>query len=175
MLELQELYELEDILRNELEDRLTEILTRLNRTGQLDQFLQLCGLENLLNCESDYNVHKNGRIIVIGQSDVKADVLLSVANKLGIEKNRVELYLNYNDAKKYDFKKIQWNPTYSAILVGPMGHSGSSKGDHSSVIAAIETAQGYPPIIRLGTNSLKISKSNFKSTLQDLLNAGVII
>ena len=174
MLGIEELLELEDSLRIELNDNLTGILTNLNRTDQLDMFLSLIGMEHLLAKDDGYQVYKSGKIVVIGQSDVKAEVLLSIGKKLGIEKERFELYLDYEDAKHFNFKKIQWQPSYSAVLVGPMPHSGISKGDFGSIISAIECGEGYPPVIRLGKNGLKITKSDFKEKLQYLIQNGKV-
>ena len=53
-------------------------------------------------------MYKKGKIVVIGQSDVKPEVLLSIAKQLGLDKKRLELYLEYEDAKKFNFQKMQW-------------------------------------------------------------------
>lgn len=174
MLSIEELLELEELIKSELEDNLTGILTKLNRLDRLEEFLALLGLEALLEKDSGYQVYKNGKILVIGQSDVKVDVLRAVARDLGIEKNRLEFYLDYEDAKTFNFKKIQWQPTYSLIMVGPMGHSGKEKGDFGSVISALESQDGYPPVIKLGTDHLKITKTDFRSKLQELMALGKI-
>lgn len=92
---------------------------------------------------------------MIGRSDVKAEVLLSIAKSLGLSKDRFELYLDYEDGKTFDFEKAHWKPQYALIMVGPMPHSGASKGDSGSVIAKIESTEGYPPVVRLGANGLK--------------------
>lgn len=175
MLSVEELFELEELIKPEIEDNLTGILAKLNRMEQLDDFLNLIGLENVLEQESGYQVHKNGKIIVIGQSDVKVDVLRAVARDLGIEKHRLEFYLDYEDAKTFNFRKLQWQPTYSLIMVGPMGHSGKAKGEFGSVISALENQDGYPPIVKLGSDHLKITKSDFKNKLQEVINAGKIV
>ena len=174
MLGTEELFELEEELREEIDEKLTGILCRLNRTGQLEDFLKMVECDHLLKSENKYRVYKNGKIVVLGQSDVRADVLLISANKLGIAKDRLELYLDYEDGKKFDIKKLEYNPKYSAVLVGPMGHSGVGKGDYGSVISAMEQKEGYPPVIKLGGDSLKITKSNFKKTLLELLNNNII-
>ena len=172
MLDAEEILELEDKIR---EVNWTEILTRLNRSEQLENFLDYVGLKHLLGEEPRYEVFKNGKIIVIGQSDVKGEVLLSIAKNLGIEKGRLELYLEYEDAKKFDFRKIRWQPKYSLVMVGPMPHSGSGKGAYSSMIASLESESGYPPVVRLGSNGLKITKSDFRKRLQEELSAQIIV
>lgn len=71
MLGIEELAELEEKLKDELFENLTEILTRLNRTGQLESLLTLLGMSSLLGSEAPYQVHVTGKILVIGQADVK--------------------------------------------------------------------------------------------------------
>lgn len=171
MLSVEELCELEEDIREELDDYLTAAIANLNRSGQLEDLLHLLGMEHLLKKENAYEVYKTGKIVVIGQSEVKAEVLLGIAKKLGLAKDRFELHLDYYDAKDFNFKKMQWQPSYSLIMVGPMPHSGSGKGDYGSVISAIETEEGFPPVVRLGTNDLKITKSDFKSKLEEMIQA----
>lgn len=174
MLDYVELSELEDSIKKELDDHLTAALSKMNRYGQLEEFLQLLGMEYLLKREAGYEVHKSGKIVVIGQSDVKSDVLLAIAKQLELDKDRFELYLNYKDAKTFDFHNMQWDPKYSVLMVGPMPHSGSSKGDHRSIISALESEEGYPPVVRLGSNGLKITKSDFKTKLIEMIKKRII-
>lgn len=108
-----------------------------------------------------YTYFNNGTIVVLGESNVSEGVLLAIVRGLGFDKRRFEFHLSYDSTKKFDERKMQWNSAYSLVLVGPMPHIGASKGDSNSIISALETTEGYPPIIRLGTNSLKISKSDF--------------
>ena len=176
MLNVEELFELEDNIKEELDDHLTAALSRMNRSGQLEEFLRLLGMEHLLQKESGYEVYKTGKIVVIGQSDVKAKELLSIANKLGLDKSRFELHLDYEDAKNYNFRKLPdalafFNGKYSLLMVGPMPHSGSGKGDYSSIISALEAEDGYPPVVRLGSNGLKITKSDFRAKLEEMIEA----
>ena len=171
MLNVEELFDLEEELKEELVQHLTEILVKLNRTGRLHDLLDLLEMESLLNPNIGYQPYKAGKIIVIGQSDVKEEALLSIAASLGINKNRFEFYLEYMDAVKFNFHKMQWQPSYSVILVGPMPHSGVSKGNFGSIISALENEEGYPPVVRLGCSGLKITKSDFRTKLQDLIDS----
>ena len=127
MLDVEELLELEDNIRKELDDHLPAALSMLNRTGELETFLKMLGMEDLLQSKPLYQVYKTGKIIVIGRSDVKAEVLLSIAKSLGLSKDRFELYLDYEDGKTFDFEKAHWKPQYALIMVGPMPHSGVSR------------------------------------------------
>lgn len=167
MFDVDELMNLEEKLRFILDERMEEILVRLNREGRLEELFDLLGLSELIGREN--NAHtKNGKIVIIGQSEVGEDKLIAIAKNMGIERNRLEFWLDYDDAKTFDFRKTQWSPEYTAILVGPMPHSGTSKGDYSSVISALEQQDGYPPVIRMGNNGLKITKTSFRSTLETL-------
>ena len=165
MLDVEELLELEDNIRKELDDHLPAALSMLNRTGELEAFLKMLGMEDLLQSKPLYQVYKTGKIIVIGRSDVKAEVLLSIAKSLGLSKERFELHLDYEDGKTFDFEK-----TYALIMVGPMPHSGTGKGDSGSIIAKIESTEGYPPVVRLGTNGLKITKTDFRNKLKEMID-----
>lgn len=61
MLSVEELMELEDSIREELNENLTAALTRMNRSGDLEVFLQLLGMEHLIRQGSGYKVLKMGR------------------------------------------------------------------------------------------------------------------
>lgn len=173
MFDVDELMELEEKLHFILDERLEEILMRLNHTGRLEELIDLLGLSELIGREN--NAHpKEGKIVIIGQSEVGEDKLIAIAKNYGIEKSRLEFCLDYYDAKNYDFRKTQWSPEYTAILVGPMPHSGASKGDYGSVISALEQQDGYPPVIRMGSNGLKITKTSFRSTLETLIKERLI-
>ena len=175
MLGIDEMITLEDVLRVEFEDHMTEILIRLNRNGDLDAFLDMIGMKHLIAEEPKYVVFKNAKIVVIGQSSVEADKLLLTAKKLGISPNRLEMHLDYEDGKTINLEKYRYNVNYSAIIFGPVPHSGISKGDYGSVISAAEHEPGYPPVIRLGDDNLRITKSVFKDVIRDMLAREIII
>ena len=174
MLDVYELMNLEDELRPELEEKLGFILSRLNREDRLEAFLALIGLADLLHVSTGYEVQTNGKIIIIGQSEISANVVLAVAERFGVNKKRMELHLEYEDAVKFDFRKTQYDPTYSLIMVGPMPHSAKSKEGYGSVISAIENKEGYPPVVRLGSNGLKITKSDLKAKFAECIDKGLI-
>ena len=87
MLELNELLELEEVIRDVLNDDLERILIELNRTGELETFLSLHGMHDYLGTEDEGKCNRDGKIIVIGQSEVGKDKLAAVAKKMGIAKD----------------------------------------------------------------------------------------
>lgn len=178
MLTINELMDLEDNLRVALEDNLTGILANLNRQEKLGELFSLLGLSSLLNvaAESNGTFLKNGRIVVIGASEVPERHLMGVAKSLGIDKDRFEFYLDYEDGKKFEYSKLYYQSNYSLVMVGPMPHSSTGKGDYSSAIAAMEATEGYPPVMRIEISGLRaISKSAFRMKLQEALDLGVIV
>ena len=56
-----------------------------------------------------------------------------------------------------------------------MLHSGHGKGDSRSIISEIEKKAGYPRVERLMSgHDLKITKTNFREKLNQLLEEGYI-
>lgn len=168
------LSEIEDSLKKVFDDELLQIISMLNRKNQLEEFLKMIGHQDLIPGKQIFQATKQGKIIVVGASDVKQNHLEGVVKEVGLDKNRFEFYLEYEDGIDRKVKSWQYNFNISAILVGPMPHSGEAKGDYGSVISALEQEDGYPPVFRLGNNGLNISKSNFKEKLLDLLDTNII-
>ena len=176
MLNTNELFELEDSLKEVFDSDLTAILTKLNRTNRLHELLELLGLESLYpgySCR--FSNYGTGKIVVVGASHVKELHLFKEAEALGISRERFEFHLDYNEASRFDYKKMQYRPEYTLVMFGPVHHSGHEKGDYSSVITAIENTDGYPPVVRLGENELKITKTGFRNALSKCIEEGIVI
>ena len=170
VLAIEELSALEDEIMSVLPDRITAILSKLNRSGRLEELLELLGMEDLLEQEQDFYSYKEGKIVVVGGTDVKEEVLLSIAKNLGIDKSRFEFCLDYKQIQKFDFRRMQYAPQYRIILFGPTPHSGHGKGDSGSIIAELEKSPAYPRVERLVSGSeLKITKSNLREMLERLI------
>lgn len=173
MLDVYQLSEIEPSIREELNNRLEEILTELNRKEQLENFLELIGLKNLIQAENTLDVFQTGKIIVLGATEVKEDKLLGVAKELGIDKDRFEMHLTYDVGNC--LKNLEYNYRIAAIMVGPLPHSGIGKDSYGSMISSMEKQRDkYAPVIRLGQNELKITKSDFKVKLQEMIAKGII-
>lgn len=71
-----------------------------------------------------------------------------------------------NEFKTFNFNRFQYDTSVRLIFVGPIPHSTKDKGEYSSVIARMEEEEGFPKIVRLGTEgSLKITKTNLKDAI----------
>lgn len=171
MVGTEELFQLEEIVRDQLKDSLETILIKLNRTGQLDLFLSLIGLSSLEENKTT-GIKSTDRILVIGQSSVPVKQLRGIIAEFGFTKEQFDFKLEYEDAKGYDFAQLRYSPKYTCVLVGPMPHSCKSKGNYSSVIGALENTDGYPPVYRIGNTGLKITKSAFRACLSEFTNYG---
>lgn len=154
----------------ELDDILDEIRKKVilaNQMDELDGMLIKLGITEEEPVNTDR--FKYGKIAVIGGSNVSESVLIGIGKALGISKNRFE-FCDFESSQKYNYRKMLDNLEYSAVLFGAVPHSANDKGNSSSIIVEIETRVGYPPVRRLiSGNELKITKSNFKNALQELL------
>lgn len=113
---------------------------------------------------------KTEKIVVIGASEVKENVLSGIVKTLGLEKDRFEFCLDYDKVKTYQYNKLRYNPDYRLVLFGPVPHSSTGKNDNSSVIAEMQNHEGYPRVeVLSGNNAVKITKSNFRKTLSQLV------
>ena len=167
VLAIEELSALEDEIMSVLPDRIT--------SGRLEELLELLGMEDLLKQEQDFYSYKEGKIVVVGGTNVKEEVLLSIAKNLGIDKSRFEFCLDYKQIQKFDFRRMQYAPQYRIVLFGPTPHSGHGKGDSGSIIAELEKSSAYPRVERLISGSeLKITKSNFRKMLERLIEEDYI-
>ncbi len=163
---------------DEIEELLDEIrlrVLRANRTDTLDQLLESMGMHDLVEPQSQLG-NRDGKIVVLGASDVDETHLLITAGKLGIDKSRFEFCLDYDSMQRYNFRKLQQSEKYRVLLVGPMPHSTRGQADSSSAIADMEKHPDmYPRIVRLNAgNALKITKSGFKEALERLLRENFI-
>lgn len=162
---------------DEIEEILDEIQKRVtfaNRTDELDALLKAWGLTEFLPSEEE-DRYKSGKIVVIGGSDVDERILFGICKNYGIGKDRLEFCLDYDRAQTYNYRKLRYNQAYSVVIFGAVPHSATGKCDSGSVVAELESQSGYPPVKRLVAGSeLKITKSNFKNAIKELLDSNII-
>lgn len=165
------------ISHNEFYEVLTQAAFQLQRNlkdaydnDYLEGYLSEIGMSDLLPSkeESFYETFPDGKIVIIGDSSVKTNDIYGIFNSYGLSKDRVELVLDYNEAEKYQYKKMHYNPNYRLVLFGPVPHSTKGNSGASSILSKMENEEGYPKVVRLtsGHNKLKITKTNLKKALQ---------
>ena len=161
---------------NEFDDMLEEItyrFARANVDGTLPELLERLGWSSLLPGGADpLLTFPNGKILVIGGQSVGIDKLRMTANKVGLDIGRFEFLLDYEKAQTYNYGDLAYNSKYRVILMGQVPHSTTGTAHSGSVLAELENhPDKYPRVVALRTETgeLKITKSNFRKTLEMLM------
>lgn len=149
-------------LYNAILSILPDRLNSLNEQGKINDLIALLGMDGRIG-----DTHKE-KIAVLGQASISINEIYRVAAEMGIQKEQLELCLEYKKAAAYNIEKLK-NNKYNAVLVGPMPHSGAGKGNYSSIITAMENTAGFPPVFRVGSNGMKITKSSLKKALRQVI------
>lgn len=165
--------DIEDLLED-LYEKIKEKVFLANRMDELDELLEKWGFPEYTIAQEKIEHYTSGKIVVIGASAISDEAMKSIIKENGISSDRLE-YCGYRQAQKFNYGKLRYSSTYSVVLFGATPHSATGKGDANSIISHLEKSKGYPPIRRLTAGwELKITKSNFKSTIVSLLNERII-
>ena len=115
----------------------------------------------------------NRKILVIGGSEVKENVLRGIAkNDFLFAKRDLEYVLDYEKIKNHTDRIKPYSSVYSGIIVGPCPHKTGGIGDYTSFVSKLANEEGYPFTIeaRDAGGSLKISKESFRKALKRMVN-----
>lgn len=167
MAEILGLDELEPIIKD-ITVQIQNQIFHYNRLGQLEEYLEQLPIDYKLQSKTVRN--KKGKILVIGQSDVRKKDMRGIISSLAYSTERFELVINYEEIEQYSFKKLEYNDRYDYIMVGPVPHKVRGLEKESGIIEQIENNPDiYPPLIRILNLSgeLKITKSGFKQALKE--------
>ncbi|WP_368645340.1 hypothetical protein AB4027_10810 [Alkalibacterium putridalgicola] len=158
--------------------RFQKEIKKANDNNRIQEYLTGLGMEDLMpevDPEPIYDTFPDGKILIIGDSKIGENIIKGCLKDLGIDKGRVECYLDYSKATNKDFTSIQYNPNYRLVLFGPLPHSMKGKGTNSSLITHMENTDGYPKTIQLRSNDkLKITKTNIKEAVTDEIYKGYL-
>lgn len=140
-----------------------------NRNDEMPEILDKYGI--VLEDEERMPINtRTYRILVIGElAGNKKDYQIA-AKRIGIDPDNIE-FMDYDESKKLDARRLEYSNEYSDIIYGPTPHKTSEMGNTSSLLALIENnPMKYPRLIRSKTNStdgrLKITISGFKDYLK---------
>lgn len=162
----------------EASHRLHSEIIIASKRGNLENYLTSIGMSDLISIFSKTTLFEplpNAKIIMFGDSQISEVEIYGIAKSFNIPKDKLELHLGYEEAKSYDFRKLQYNPNYKLILIGPVPHSVEGKGSYSSIITVMESEEGYPKVIRMNNgHGLKITKSGFKSVIEEQIRIGYL-
>ena len=153
----------------EFEEKINELNSDTEKKQKeiIDQIREEIGIDS-----NDLNAFDRVKILILGTPQISEKQIWGIASTLGVEKDQLEMHLDYSENKRYDLDKLRYNSPFSGILVGPVAHKVVGLGDHTSVIQKLQEEDGYPPVIEIRTHSgeLKITKSSFREALSQILN-----
>lgn len=139
------------------------------KNGEMDELMDKYGV--VLEEEERLPINtRTHRILVIGElAGNKKDYQIA-AKRLDINPDNIE-FMNYEESKRLDARRLEYSNDYSDIIYGPAPHKTNKMGDTTSLLATIEkNPMRYPRLIRSKSNSmderLKISVSGFKEYLK---------
>lgn len=165
-------------IMSEASHRLHSEIRRSFKSGNLELYLGKIDMLDLLPAENEQSIYEtdpHGKIIVFGDSHLKATELLGTGKSFGLSKDRFELHLSYEESKTYPFQKLRYNPNYRLILFGPVPHSGEGKEDASSIITNLQQKDGYPKVLCLSdSHKLKITKTSFARAIKKEIDEGYL-
>ncbi|MFA9399161.1 MAG: hypothetical protein ACERKV_12975 [Clostridiaceae bacterium] len=159
--------------------RLHTEIKKAYKNDNFKAYLSSVGMLDIFPCEEEpplYDTNPGGKILIIGDAKIKDKEIYGCLKEYGIDKDRVELHIGYDEAKNYSFNKIQYNSNYRLILFGSVPHSGKGKQDKSSIITQIESTDGYPKVIRLSDgHGLKLTKTSLKNAVNQEIQRGYLV
>lgn len=139
--------------------------------AELKAYLELIDLEELVPTID--NFEPNGDVYILGDLKIRDNDISGIFKELSIDAERVKIIKGYDELKNQNFNKFQYDSSIRLILVGPMPHSMKGKGRYSSMITRMETEDGFPRVVRLGTEgTLRVTKSNLKKALSKEIQEG---
>jgi DNA helicase-2/ATP-dependent DNA helicase PcrA len=114
-------------------------------------------LKSHLAITRDIRIPDKLKVVVIGASMIRLDILYGVFKANGIDHDNVEYY-DYCDSKLQPFK-FQYNDRYIAIILGPDAHK---QNDSRNLKTTFTTNDGFPFFVDLVE---KITKSRLQSAI----------
>lgn len=156
-----------EILIEEITRKVREDMITANRCGTLEEILKKYNYTE--DEERWYSYPNTSRIIVIGSIEAKEKEVIGCLKNVGIDKNRVEFYTDYEKLPNINFGFLRNNSNYSDILVCALPHKMMGIGDNASFISMIENNfNEFPTLTKITDESgnLKYSNSAFKKALK---------
>lgn len=157
---------------SEIYDELISKLTReLNDAYQQNKIVEFIKKYNLFEneeVEAGYYCTNKSKILIVGELSFSADVLYSIVKSYGVNKDRIK-YLNYKEAKNFNFQMLKGYSNYSDIIIGPNSHKVRGINGYNSLIEMIKNEQKYFPKlteVKDSTGKLKITKTGLKKALE---------
>ena len=108
----------------------------------------------------------NKKVVVIGDSSVANSALTNKMKELGYKEDLVEMVINYNDIKKYDFNLLKNSSRIGVIILGPIPHQVIGINGYESIHQRMRIERGFPKLIELEKH-MPISLNSFENALKE--------
>lgn len=154
-------------LNEEVINKITTNLYRANISGTLKEYLKKIGMD-FEESKTSYDCPENPRIIIIGDITTKRQDYEKCFKQLGLDKNKVDIYDDFDKLPGKSFNFLEYSMKYSDILVAGMPHKMSDIGEFSSLTSKIEHEQEKYPLltkIQIKSGKMKFSITAFKDAL----------
>lgn len=151
----------------EIHEKIEAEITLANRTGELEAVLEKYGYyENEDSIDLKYIDLKRAKVLLVADNRVKIPVLHGIMKRYDLGKKNLE-FVDYAEAKSFNWSKLNGSTEYTDIFIGAMPHKVKGLQGSSSIIAKIEeNPHNYPKLHKLTSGEeLKISKTNFEKAL----------
>lgn len=146
-------------------EKVIKEVSQAYQDNKLEEVLIKYGLQDKV--EYSYYDMNSAKILIVGDSAISKDLMITLARKCGIRENKLEFELDYTRLHNYNFGNLRNSLTYSDVLVGPLPHKVEGIEGFSSFLAMADAnPKDFPKITRLeSSNGLKITKESFKKAL----------
>lgn len=116
---------------------------------------------------------EKSKIYILGFSKMKRKDIESVCKSCGYEHGKMYTY-DYSEMSNFDIKKLEFNTSVSAIIIGEQPHSVKGINGYSSLCSYLEANKNkYPPfrICKDANGNLKMTKTSLKENIEDILRS----
>lgn len=112
---------------------------------------------------------KRKQILVLGPLSGKKSAFIKCARDLGITREMLRFYDDYDKLSHYDISCLKNNCSYSDVICGPVPHKMKGIGNSSSLLSAIDKHPDcYPKVQKaISGGELKITLDNFPDLLKN--------
>ena len=138
--------------------------------NEISRLKQASSPQAVITPEQTRRVKSKIRLILIGSSPLKDNVIQAVIRKIGY--TDLVILSDYKKIKNWDSNTLlKHRSGYDGILLGPMPHSTHGSGNgHGLIQRIINEPDRYPPTVQLNNHNghLVISKSSIATGINQL-------
>lgn len=143
------------------------------RMGNLEEFLDSIECISLLKNKEYHEEEKFSNpesiIAIIGATKLSRTQVAEIAYTYGISDKRLEMCLDYEECKRFNYGKLRNEYKYGAIFVGPIPHKTMGTGIYSSTIEMMKNEPGYPKVYEMDESKV-FSGTQLKKVFESFID-----